>query len=184
MRRKRLLCDVDEVLVDFQRPALSILERLTGKKLTPDDYEVWDMFSLFTEEEKTLVREEISKPGFCRALPPVPGAAEGLLEARSLVDVFAVTSHFTSPTWVHERDAALIEDFGFKRGEIVHTSAKFLVKGDFLLDDRPKNVTEWKEHHPDGTAMLWHIPNTRKLGMDDIRVRSWAEVLERIKKGL
>ena len=180
-RRKRLLIDVDEVLVDFQTPALGALERLTGRKLRPDDYEVWDMFSLFSDEEKKLVFAEVEKPGFCRSLEPKPGAIEAVKALREMVDVFAVTSHFTSPTWVHERDAQLTEEFGFKRREVVHTSAKFLVDGEFFLDDNPAHVTAWSEEHPKGVAMLWHIPNTRKLGMDDIRMKTWEQVLERVK---
>ncbi len=183
-RRKRLLCDVDEVLVDFQTPAFDLLEKHCGRKLTPDDYEVWDMFSLFSDEEKRVVFAEIEKPGFCRALKPKDGAIEAMSELRKLVDVYAVTSHFSSPTWVHERDAQLIEEFGFKRREIVHTSAKYLVGGEYLLDDNPSHVTAWSDEHPSGHAMLWHIPNTRKLGMDDIRMKSWDQVLARVRATL
>ncbi len=179
-----MLVDVDEVLVDFQNAALRLLERMCGRIIRPDDYEVWDMFTLFTEEEKRTVIAEIEKPGFCRALRPKEGAIAAVSELRSVVDVFAVTSHFTSPTWVHERDAQLMEEFGFKRREIVHTSAKFLVAGEFFLDDNPSHVGAWADEHPQGYAMLWHIPNTRKLGFDDIRVKSWAEVLERVKARL
>jgi 5'-nucleotidase len=184
MRRKRLLIDVDEVLADFQTPTLEALERLCGKKLTPEDYEVWDMFSLFTEDEKKTVFAEVEKPGFCRNLEPKEGAFDAVMELRKLVDVYAVTSHFSSPTWVYERDQWLIDLFGFKRKEIVHTSAKFLVAGEFYVDDNPDHVTKWAEEHPGAVAMLWHIPNTRKLGMDNIRMRSWPEVIDRVKAGL
>lgn len=183
-RRKRLLIDVDEVLVDFQTPAFEALERLCGRRLRPEDYEVWDMFSLFSDAEKKAVFAEIEKPGFCRTLEPKAGAIEGVKALRDMVDVFAVTSHFSSPTWVHERDAQLTEVFGFKRKEIVHTSAKFLIAGEFFLDDNPSHVAAWSEEHPKGIAMLWHIPNTRKLGMDDIRVKTWEQVAARVRQGM
>lgn len=182
--KPRLLLDVDEVLVDFQAAALRLLEKYCDRILTAEDYEVWDMFTLFTEEEKRIVTAEIEKPGYCRSLRPKEGAVAAVNELRSIVDVFAVTSHFPSPTWVYERDAQLMEEFGFKRREIVHTSAKFLVDGEFFLDDNPAHVIAWSDEHPRGCAMLWHIQNTRKLGLDDIRVRSWAEVLERVKSRL
>jgi 5'(3')-deoxyribonucleotidase len=183
-RRKRLLIDVDEVLLDFQTPAFAILEKHCGRKLTPYDYEVWDMFSLFSEKEKATVFAEIEKPGFCRGLKPTPGACQFMEEARDLVDVFAVTSHFHSPTWVHERDASLKEFFAFKKQEIVHTSAKFLIQGDFFLDDNPGHVSAWMEENPTGVAMLWHIPNTRTLGMDDIRMKSWDQVITKVRSTL
>src|SRR5574338_1228455 len=102
MRRKRLLLDVDEVLADFQSPTYDVIERLFGRRLTPFDYDVWDMFTLFTDEEKTVIFAEIEKPGFCRDLRPKEGSIEAVHELRKFVDVFPVTRHFTSPTWVHE----------------------------------------------------------------------------------
>jgi len=183
-RRKRLLLDVDEVLVDFQKPAFGLLEKLCGRKLGPEDLDVWDMFTLFTEEEKQTVIAEIEKPGFCRALQPKDGAIQAVKDLRNLVDVYAVTSHFTSPTWVHERDAQLMEEFGFKKREIVHTSAKYLISGDYFLDDNPSHIEAWRSEHPNGIAMLWHIHNTRNLGFDDIRMKSWPEVFDRIKSTL
>lgn len=184
-RRKRLLIDVDEVLADFQTPAFELLEKHCGRKLAPEDYEVWDMFSLFTPEEKKVVFAEIEKPGFCESLKPKHGAAIAVDKLRDMVDVVAVTSHFrTSPTWVFERDKWLAQYFAFKGAEIIHTSAKACVVGEYFLDDNPTHVGLWQNEHPAGIAMLWHIPNTRKLGMDDIRMKSWDDVIARVRATL
>lgn len=180
-RKNRFLVDVDEVLVDFQTPAFGLLERLHGRKLTPEDYTVWDMFTLFSEDEKKSVFAEISKPGWCRGLEPKPGAIEAIKTLRTLCDVYVVTSPFPSPTWVHERDAQLREVFGFGSREIIHTGAKFLVKGEFFLDDNPEHVSKWQAEHSQGDAMLWHIENTRTMGYDDVRVRTWEEVIHRVR---
>lgn len=177
--RKRLLIDVDEVLADFQTPTFAVIEKLFGRVLTPHDFEVWDIFGLFSEEEKQAIFEELEKPGFCQGLQPTPGSIEAVRELRKIVDVYPVTSPFHSPTWVHERNTWLHEYHGFKKREIVHTGSKFLVTGDALLDDNPSHVTTWAEEHPFGLGMLWHIPNTRTLGLDDLRVHTWDEVLQR-----
>ena len=181
-RRKRLLVDVDEVLASFQAAMLDALERLFGKRIRPEAYEVWDAFSLLSPEETEGVIAEIRKPGWCASMQVTPGAHEALIELRTLVDVYAVTSPFKSPTWVHERDAWLVEKLGFESDQIVHTKAKHICRGDAFLDDKPENVERWRQEHPDALAMLWHIPNTRLLGYDDIRVRSWDEVIERVRK--
>lgn len=183
-RRKRLLLDVDEVLADFQTPTFDIIYRLLGRRLTPDDYEVWDMFSLFNDEERKAIFAEVEKPGFCRNLKPIPGSIEGVAELRTIVDVFPVTSHFHSLTWVHERDAWLLDHHGFKKREIVHTGAKFLVNGDYILDDNPSHIDAWEAEHPDGQGLLWHIQNTRTLGYEDRRMRTWPEVIARVKATL
>jgi 5'(3')-deoxyribonucleotidase len=179
--RKRFLCDVDEVLADFQSPTFEIIGRLLKRQLTQYDYDVWDVFSLFTKEEVELLFTEIERPGFCRSLKPLPGAIDAIKELRQIADVYVVTSPFHSETWVAERDAWLMEHFGFTRKQIVHTSAKYLVEGDAFLDDNPSHVLHWKEEHPDGLAMLWHIPNTRKLPHDDVRVFTWERVIEEVK---
>lgn len=183
MRRKRLGMDVDEVMFDFITPGLAIAKQVTGRTITPHDYEVWDMFTIFSAEEKAAIFAELEKPGFCRSLQPIPGAIEAVRELRKMVDVYPVTSHFHSLTWVAERDASLMETFHFERRQIIHTSSKFLVATDAFLDDNPSHVKEWSEEHPLGLAMLWHIPNTRTMTQfDPLRVKTWEEVLKRVEE--
>jgi 5'(3')-deoxyribonucleotidase len=174
--------DIDEVFLDFATPMFEIIERLFGRRLTHHDYTVWDMFSIFNSEEKKLLFAEIGKEGFARSLRPIPGAVEALAELRTFVDVFAVTSHFPSPTWVYERDEMLSKEHGFDRRHIVHTSSKFLIATDAFLDDNPGHVEAWVNEHPLGLGMLWHIPNTRTLTQyDHLRVRSWEEVVNNMR---
>jgi 5'(3')-deoxyribonucleotidase len=180
-RRKRLLKDVDEVLADFQTPVLDVYFKITGKRLDPFDFEVWDIFQTFTEEERQAVFEEMKKPGFCTSIKPAPGAVDAVRELRRYVDVYPVTSPFNSPTWVSERYDWLHEHFGFHRKDIVFTGAKFLVDGDAFLDDRPENVVSWQAERPGKLAMLWGIPNTRKMVEHDaVRVTSWEELIRKV----
>jgi 5'(3')-deoxyribonucleotidase len=180
--RKRLLVDVDEVLADFQTPMFEALLDLYGRQASAEDCDVWDCFSIMSPHERRGVFSVIEHPGWCLALKPKEGSQEAIKELRGIVDVFAVTSHFpSSRTWVHERDEWLQEHFGFERPYIVHTSSKYIISGEAFLDDNPGHVRAWKEANPNGLAMLWHIPNTRKLGFEDIRVRSWQEVIDRVR---
>lgn len=52
MRRLRLLVDVDGVLGDFQTPALDIMAEVTGRRYQPEDFEVWDIFSVLDDEHR------------------------------------------------------------------------------------------------------------------------------------
>jgi len=178
-KRLRFLTDVDEVLGDFQIPALRIMERITGRRYTPESFTEWDMFSLVSDEEKRAVFAEIEKPGWCQNVQPLPGAIDFIKEVRKHCDVFVVTSPFHSNTWVAERYAWLAKHFDFKSSEVVHTSAKHLVVGDVFLDDNPSNIDKWCAAHPGKLGMLWHIPNTRLMPYDHVRVRSWEEALKR-----
>lgn len=178
--RIRFLTDVDEVLCNFQKPALEAMARL-GKNIG-EDYDQWDIFLCLTPEEKAKVFADIETPGFCRSLEPLPGAVEAIREIQTFADVYAVTSPFHSPTWVHERDAWLKEHFGLEKKNIVYTSAKYLVGGDVLLDDRPENVTKWREFNPEGVGLLWHLPQTRNHMYPGPRVYSWEEVLSHLRE--
>jgi len=180
MRRKRLLVDVDEVLCDFQTLVFELASKLFGKKVPQD---TWDIFDSFSKRERTDLFQAMAQPGYCTALQPLPGAREAIRELRNHVDVYVVTSPFhPSPTWVSERYTWLHEHFDFKPSEVINTSSKFVVVGDAILDDRPDNVTDWLEAHPQKVGMLWHIPNTKALTeLDHLRVHSWDQVIEKVK---
>jgi len=181
MKRKRLLIDVDEVICDFQTPAFEIVYRLYGKRLSPFDFNTWNIFEGFSDSEQNAIYKEINKPGYCSALAPMPGAIEAVRELRKYVDVYPVTSPVHSPTWVYERYIWLQKYFGFNKKEVIITGSKFLIAGDALLDDNPEHVTSWLEEYPDKLGMLWDIPNTHLLKQyDRFRVYNWEEVIKRI----
>lgn len=157
------------------------MSAVTGKTYKPEDFVVWDCFTVLSAEEKKAVFVEISKPGFCRDLEPVEGAIDAVARLRKIVDVYPVTSPWPSATWIPERIQWLQDRFGFKRDQIVHTASKYLVSGEALLDDKPEHIVAWTEEHPNGLGMLWHIPNTRLLPHDEHRVRSWDEVIAKVE---
>lgn len=179
-RRKRMWIDVDEVLADFQGAVFEVVERLFGRKMTAYDFDGWDLFSTFPPEERAEILRECERPGFCANLRQIPDAREALTELRKHVDLYAVTSPFHSITWVHERDWWLQQHMGFQRTEIAYTAAKYLIVADACLDDRPENVIKWKAAHPQGLAMIWPVPNTSNLPLDDYRVRDWDDVIRRV----
>lgn len=147
----------------------------------PEDFKEWDIFSILRPEQRDIVFASIERPGFCSRLAPIPGAVEAIQKIQEFAEVIPVTYQFPSPTWVPERTEWLGRWFGFKANEIVFTGAKHAVVGDALLDDKPDNVRKWMQYHPEGLGMLWHIPNTRLLPHDDIRVKSWDEVISKLK---
>ncbi len=179
--KPRLLVDVDEVLADFQSPAFEVIARITGRSYKPEDFEVWDIFTALNDEELQAVGEAIELPGFCSSLRPTPGAVEAIWEIREFADVYVVTSPQHNRHWVYERTEWLMEHFKFKKAQIIHTAAKYMVRGHAFLDDKPEHVQHWAHENPEGLAMLWHIPNTRAIGQGLLRVKSWSEVIEQVR---
>lgn len=183
--------DVDEVLAAFQDGVFGIVERTFGRKMTAYDLSGWDIFASFSPEERAYLIDECERPGFCAHLAPLPGAQDAIKELRKHVDLYAVTSHFHSHTWVSERDWWLHQRFGFKRNQIIHTAAKYLVGTDIFLDDKPEHVVNWKAEHPRGLVMFWQMPNTRDVhvvtdmygvdhNVDTYRVKDWDDVIRRV----
>jgi len=183
MSNNVILVDVDEVLADFQSPSLKIMGEVTGRNYTLSDFKTWDIFEELTPEERDLVFDQIKQPGYATQLAPTPGSQEFVRELSKLGTLYIVTSPFASPTWVYDRTKWLWDHFGIPSKRVVSTSAKHLVRGRALLDDKPEHVDLWQEHHPDELAMLWHIPNTTLLPHPN-RVTSWSEVLNRVERHL
>ena len=45
--------------------------------------------------------------------------------------------------------------FGFEENEVIFATRKSMVRGDFLIDDRNKNVELWKAANAKGTGILY-----------------------------
>lgn len=167
------LIDVDEVLADFSGGVQKLVD-------APLNTTEWDFFGGMDPDVRESAMRLIDAPGFCRDLDVLPGAQEGVERLRSLgCEIVAVTSPWkTSPTWCHERAAWLEKHFGIK--DVIHTDRKFLVQGNFFLDDRPTHVVRWAAANLGGRAMLWSSKfnaNERLL----CGVSSWLKVYEIVR---
>jgi 5'(3')-deoxyribonucleotidase len=155
--RPRALLDCDGVVGDFITPCLREIALLTGADHAHDDVDVWDFdVKLISSEE--LRREywsRITAPGFCASIEPYPHAKEGVKLLQSYADVYIVTAPMLAPTWASERQQWLAEHFGISHKRIVSTPAKYLVRGELLVDDKPEHVEQWQAANPCGVGVLW-----------------------------
>jgi 5'(3')-deoxyribonucleotidase len=183
MQQKRILLDCDEVICDYCTPALAFVLERFGVHTDTAQLETWDIFQSLSLEQRSTFEEEFYCEGRCAAMIPYPGAVEAVQELRRHAEVVVVTRPPRHTRhWVHERTLWLIEQFGFDHETIVHTWAKHLVVGDMLIDDNPENVIKWQAYHPRGAGLLWATPNTDRIAAcDGFRVRTWDEVIARIK---
>jgi 5'(3')-deoxyribonucleotidase len=179
----RILVDTDEVLADFGTPALRLMSHILDREVTRDSFTKWDLFEDLSKEEVDRLFSHFNCAGFCSDLEILEGAKEGVAELQKLGDVYVVTSPiYSSPTWTHERNAWLYKHFGIPSKKVVHTSAKYMIRGDVLLDDRPDNLHVWMAENPRGLPLLWHIPNTSSISTQGVRVRTWDQVVELVSQ--
>jgi 5'(3')-deoxyribonucleotidase len=183
VRHKRVLVDVDEVLADFCTPAIAFVQERFGLTLELAKLENWDLFYTLTAKQRETFDIEFYQQGRCASLSVFPGVEEAIEALREHAEVVAVTRPpRNSRHWVHERTEWLIDRLGFDHDSIIHTKAKHMVMGSMLIDDSLENVTRWQAEHPQGLGLLWALPNTEYLTQcEGFRVRTWAEVLERLK---
>jgi 5'(3')-deoxyribonucleotidase len=176
--RRRLLVDVDEVLASLQLPVLEIICRVTEKDWKLEDFKVWDLFSVLTPEQRVRVFDEMAVPGFCLGLEPILGAPEAIKKLQKIVDVFAITNPHNSVLWVTERYDWLLRHYGLDKDHIAFLSSKYLVSGDWLVEDNLDQLTRWHEFNPGGTPILWDTPTNRLMNSGLIlRVTDWQHIM-------
>jgi 5'(3')-deoxyribonucleotidase len=183
--KPRLLLDVDTVLANFLKRAIDELNAITGKSYTTADMTEWDIFECFdvSDEVERLVYDRLNQPGVCESLEVLPGAQEGVAMLENVAQIYIVTSPMRGKTWTREREEWLWKHFKIPTKRVIHTSAKYAVSGDYLVDDRPSNVIRWLESHPDAVGVLWKCDPNRhvvELPRNVVHTCDWKQVVDMI----
>jgi len=183
---KRVLLDVDGVTADFLTATLDTLVQLGGPRVPPEAIHTWDIFGSLPREWEDRIVAEWHKPNWCSSVPIYPGAREAVLRLRDIAEVvFVTTAMHGAPHWMWERDVWLRTHLNAGGRDIIFATAKHVVSGDVLVDDKASNVAEWHKHNPRGTAILWDRPynRTEQVASSIVRMDSWS-ALEELVQGL
>ena len=171
----RILLDLDGVVVDFMNPWLKMYNYLTGENVCLQDIHSFKT-SNYVGDPYTL-RQIKDSVGFIRNLPPLPGALEGVEELlKKGHEVVFVSNGTNCITSGHEKRDWLKYYFSktWKFPPLVHTYHKYLVRGDCLVDDDPKN---FENLDPSTTPLLWHYNfNADVKGFT--RIYDWSNLLD------
>lgn len=181
MNKPRVLLDCDGVIADFASLALGVIYEMTGRRIAACDIKSFDMFGMIPKEYLPAVFAMLSQNGACTAIKPYPGAKEAVAALREVADVYIVTAPWEgSKTWMGERTDWLHDHFGIESKKIVHTHAKYLVRGSVMIDDRDTNLRDWVLQNPAGCPILWESPynadNKRYW-----RTNDWNAVIDYIR---
>jgi 5'(3')-deoxyribonucleotidase len=180
------LLDCDGILSDFIRGLLDFVEKATGARPARESITTQHAFDHLDRSLKEPFEAHVRAGGFVSSLEPYPGAVDGFHRLSEIADVHIVTAPWKgAPTWMHERAEWLERHFGIPFDRVHHESSKFLTRGDYLLDDHGKHLTEWLHNHRDhflGHALLWDTPHNR-LETSFWRVRSWEQVITIVEEG-
>jgi 5'(3')-deoxyribonucleotidase len=161
VKKIKIALDVDGVLCSFVSGALDVVEEVTGKRFAPEDIAEFDITKALglSECHARAVKDIVgSCRGFCAALPPYPGARQGVRRLRELGEVFCVTTPWDSNLWWRsERESWLALHFGID--VVHHADDKRPYEADVFVDDRAKHVRAWGSAWPGRAAVFWRTPH-------------------------
>lgn len=173
------LLDVDGVLADFPSGAL---RWLNGRAVGPGAFTIeqitqHDILKAFDlEHEQDAFDVWCSDTDMCRHLDVYEGAQAFVEELKSFADVVIVTASYGAVRgWESARRAWLLEHFGISKRDVVFAKRKELVAGNFLLDDKLRNIDAWRNawgHQ--GQAVVFDRPWNQGI---QFRVRTYDEAL-------
>ena len=165
MDKKIILIDMDGVVADFSAKLLKTAKERGYGEVDPSNVKSFKIHDEFPEKFHEGINNIISERGFYRDLKPIDGAIEGIQEMMeySFFEVFFCTSPWnTSETCIRDKQNWLSQYFGKKiLKRLVVTNDKTLVRGDYLIDDKPtiKGVFD----NPTWEQILFSQPYNEKV---------------------
>lgn len=178
-----VVLDSDDVLSRCNHQMAKTAAPILGRHWNEEEISTWDFFASVDHEKypglKKHVELEMRSKGWCASMEPFDGAVEGVRALQEIADVHVCTSPFGGEFWEAERRQWLYDKFRIPSKKVMQGFSKFLVRGDFFVDDKPKNVHEWIDYGDDnrigGIGLLWDRPHNRDE-KELRRVASWAEL--------
>jgi 5'-nucleotidase len=176
----RILVDMDGVLSDFDGEFLKRWrERHPEKSYVPiEERTTFYVKESYPEELKPLVVEILLEPSFFREMMPMTGAKEALFEMEQMgLEVFICTSPLsTYKNCVLEKYEWVENYLGADWvNRIILTKDKTLVKGDYLIDDKP-NISG-VESAPVWEHIVYDRPYNRDVNKKRLVWTNWKNVL-------
>jgi len=165
---KRILVDMDGVLVDIYTRFFELHKKETGQLLT-----VNDVSGLLEAEAFRNQRNWVSAPGFFRNLPVMPGSREVLQNLNNAYKIIVVSLATEFPYCLTDKQLWLQDNFPYINWrQIVFCGDKTLIESEIMIDDHLKNL----DHFEGETIMFTQPPNMLVKNSRHTRVNTWEEI--------
>jgi 5'(3')-deoxyribonucleotidase len=187
---KRIVCDVDGVLLDFIGALCTRLQS-KGFALTPQDVKHWELKESFAPDALRASFEIMAEPGFCQSIAWYEGARDFFEQLRYENDVDVLTAPSAGATWMHERKEAIASTgYPWERVHFVGGRYKHRFSGDVLIEDHPGTAARWLQENRHGHAILidrpWNQPTAAEYVpcLRMYRANSYSDALTTIRECL
>jgi 5'-nucleotidase len=173
-----ILVDMDGVVAHFELRFLELWrERFPEEKYIPlDKREGFYIHKEYGPDLYDKVREITSAPGFFLSLPPIDGAIQGVTDLEVMGhQVLICTSPLSgTPTCMQEKYDWVRKYFGREMASsMVITKDKTMVRGDILIDDRPKLEGRFD---PTWEHVIFQAPYNMSV-VNRRRMRGWFDAI-------
>jgi 5'-nucleotidase len=173
----RILVDMDGVIADWSG-GVDARVRLRAEDAALLDWTRWDGVTPDAPEaDRTRVRSRIKRIqgslGFYRHLHPIPGAVAAIraLDATAHDVWLCTTPDSLSRTCASEKIAWAEDHLGPGWGtRVILTHDKALVRGDFLIDDKPEITGSAR---PEWQHILFDQPYNQHV--EGVRILNWSD---------
>lgn len=158
---KRLHVDMDGITDNFNKAFLRKYNQRAKKPADQADIEVWDMFKVLPDKEALeWAMACMGTNGWWRGLdlmsPEVPEILKGW---NKKAEVYLLTSPWNALS-CKEKMERMEDHFPFLgRKQIIICSPKYLVTGDLLIDDKPRNLAKYQKHNPEAKLATIMYPH-------------------------
>lgn len=169
---KRLIVDMDGVLVDIYARLIAMDQQDTGKAKT-----MQEVTGVPENEAFPRLLDYVHRPGFFRHAPVVPDSQKVLAQLNASYDVFIVSAATEFPLSLAEKQSWLKEHFPLiSWRQMVFCGSKHVVHGDIMIDDHFKNLDFFE-----GRTLLFSQPHNQNVdNRGHERVESWRQIAERL----
>jgi 5'(3')-deoxyribonucleotidase len=168
--RPVLLIDQDDVLAEYIEGVTIAFNKKYGTCFTVKDCISWDLCSIFGDKIETLMHE----PEIFSSLVPTKHALEVFerLYRSNLFELYIVTA--ANPRSVEAKYEWIREQLPFfPMSRMIVCMHKFMIKGDYLLDDGMHNIRDF--HKSGGIPIVFERPHNAHEADEFIRVKGWLD---------
>ncbi|MDF2612458.1 MAG: hypothetical protein K0S71_244 [Clostridia bacterium] len=163
-----LLIDQDDVLAEYILGVTTAFNKKYHTQFSIEDCMSWDLCSVFGENIDTVMHE----PEVFRNLIPAKNALQVFerLFHSGLFEMYIVTA--ANPRSVEAKYEWIAQYLPFfPQNRIIVCTHKFMIKGDYLLDDGMHNIYDF--HKTGGTPIVFERPHNAHLIHDFVKVKDW-----------
>lgn len=184
----RVLFDVDGVMASLMEYILDYVYNTHPeyKRITIEEITSYKFESCISDPAlKRACRSALSSPRIAQRLPLIDLRIPSFIQElkKDGVDVkYCTAPYFDNVTWVNDRLLWLMENVGAKTDDVVFTTAKYLVKGDVLVDDSPEQIYKFAQANANcDSVIVYDRPWNQSVGDEFPRAHNWDELMYMIR---